>query len=607
MDTSLHQHISLPTERLLSGSEKIVIVDDDPMIRQILLAFFAQQGLTAQAAAGGAEMERLLDRTCALVVLDLGLPDVSGLELLPGIITNHPDTAVIILTGQQDITTAVSCMRQGADDYLLKPMQLEELGIVVRRVLARRRLYFESRTYQEELEKAQFHIQLLHQLSAKMNSAYLSASEMSDVLTTILIGITAAEGLRFNRAFLALFHEETGELRGETAIGPSCREEAGRVWAEMRERNFTLLDIIKNAKSCGAEGDSELSRRIHALSIPVSRADNLLIKSLLEKKSFIVDNSAEQYGPIPEELTALVGNASFTVVPLFAPNRPLGVIIADNFITGNPITRGQVHALEIFASQASLVMEHHRLRRDMRDKIHSLEQLTLELDRKKDLLVEAERYAALGQMAGQMMHAIRNPLTAIGGMARIVKGKSAASPLNVYLDVILKEAARLEATLNDLVDFTDHSDPRKEPVMLTSLLHEALLLLKTSIDAKNVVCDARLPEPGPEINADPRQMQLLVVHLVKNALEAMDGGGVLTVELQEQEQLVRIAIRDTGPGMVGGQLEQSRTPFFTTKTQGTGIGLSIVTRIAQAHNGSFELAPLSAGGMEALVTLPRAG
>ena len=125
------------------------------------------------------------------MLLDIGLPDADGIALLPEIVAAYPGTAVIMLTGMADLDVALNCIRKGADDYLSKPVQFQEILLVVRKVLERRRLLSENLKYQQDLEKAHFRIQLLHQLSLKMNSVYLSTVELDEILQAILVGITA--------------------------------------------------------------------------------------------------------------------------------------------------------------------------------------------------------------------------------------------------------------------------------------------------------------------------------------------------------------------------------------------------------------------------------
>ena len=459
-------HISLTPDKLLAPDEVVVIVDDDEDIRQPLQIFLESHGLAVVEAENGEQLRGLFDSSkIALVLLDIGLPDIDGVTLLSEIVKYHPGVAIVMLTGMSDLEVALDCIRKGADDYLSKPVDFYEILLVVRKVLERRRLLAENLKYREDLEKAHFRIQLLHQLSLKMNSVYLSTVELDEILQAILVGITAEEGLRFNRAFLAIFNEEGDILQGKLAIGSECREEAARVWAELREKQMDFLAIVQSIKKSCLNGDTKVTQLIKSLQVPVTDSEHILVRSALERRSILVENGRADI-PVAVDLIELLSEDTFVVVPLFSPSRSLGVIIADHFVTGELISKDHVRSLEIFANQASLAIEHSRLYMQMEDKIDDLENVTQELEKNKDLLVESASYSALGQMSAQLVHVLRNPITSIGGAARILAKKITDESCLEFVNMIVNETTRLESTLKDLFDFVRQMkvDKKCEPL-----------------------------------------------------------------------------------------------------------------------------------------------
>ena len=635
---SLNQHIALAPEQLLTDGELIAIVDDDRSVTGPLAEYLDAQGLRTATRNNAADLLLLLQQEkVALVLLDIGLPDTDGVTLIPQLAQKYPDLAIIMLTGVADLQVAIDCIRKGADDYLSKPAKFNEILFVVKKNLEKRRLIFENRKYQEDLEKAHFRIQLMHQLSLKMNSVYLSTVELDEILQAILVGITANEGLRFNRAFLAMFDDAGKYLIGRMAIGTTCREQAARIWQEMQQRELKFLDIVHNLRQNCALEDSDVNTIIRQLKIPISNTDNILIRSALERRSITVGKKngciphmlerrnfyhdkgkfpeemdrrqpgSTNAGPalaVPHDLISLLQEEDFVVVPLYSPGRPFGVIIADNFVTQNPIFESHVNALELFASQASLAIEHSHLYMDMQNKISELEALNHELDKNKDLLVEAERYSALGQMAAQMVHAIRNPVTSIGGISRILAKKLEDDATRKYLEAIIKESSRLESILEDLFDFVSQKQPSKEEGLLSQLISKTLMLLQNTITKQNIDVQVDILADEPKLTIDEQQIRQMLLHLLKNALEAMPSGGTVTVKLfRPDDQHLALSILDTGSGISDSHLTQVTDSFFTTKTYGTGMGLSLVDRIIKAHGGSFELHKLPVG-LEVVVYLP---
>jgi signal transduction histidine kinase/DNA-binding response OmpR family regulator len=597
------QHsFTISPDKLLVDGEVIVLVDDDPNIRTPMKIYLQEHGLAVVEADSGRAFWDILDhRRVALAILDIGLPDINGREILPQIREKHPELAILMLTGVSDLEIALECIRAGADDFLSKPVHLKDIFHSVTTILEKRSLVVQNKKYQEDLENANFRIQLMHQLSLKMNTAYLNSVALDEILQAILVGITANEGLRFNRAFLALFDEQRKVLKGRTAIGPACQSEAATIWQGMGEKQLDFIGIVNSLKSCTEDGG--VNRLIRSLEVPASDSNHILIRSANERKSFKVTKGVLN-GFDPKALVDFLGCDSFVVVPLYSPSRPLGVIIADNFVTNHPISDSYVSALELFSSQASLAIEHSHLYMDMQKSIAELESVNYELDKNKDMLVEAERYSVLGQMAAQMVHKIRNPITSIGGIARVLAKKTKDEGLNVYVEVMERETSKLEATLEDMFDFVSPMELEKEPAEILSLVRKSLHLLQSEIAKQNILVEIEAPEPGCLLDGDKNKLQKLLVHLLKNAVEAMPNGGRLSVRIDSEQDEVRVAIINTGMGITDEQANRAREPFFTTKTFGTGMGLAMVDRIVSAHGGSFTLQKTDAG-TEVIVRLPK--
>lgn len=597
-------HISLTPDQLLARDEVIAIVDDDVAIRAPLRIFLETHDL-AVVEAGSAEELRTLFGTAriALILLDIGLPDTDGVTLLPEIVTAHPGTAIVMLTGMADLEVALDCIRKGADDYLSKPVQFKEILLVVRKVLERRRLIAENLKYREDLEKAHFRIQILHQLSLKMNSVYLSTVELDEILQAILVGITAEEGLRFNRAFLAIFDDDGQVLQGKLAIGSECREEAGRIWAEMREKNLDFLEIVQNIKESCQNGDTKVTQMIKSLRVPVTDSDHILIRATTERRSILVENGLADE-PVGRDIIELLGEDTFIVIPLFSPSKSLGVIIADHFVTRQPISKNHIRSLEIFANQASLAIDHSRLYMEMEDKISELKNVTHELEKNKDLLVESASYSALGQMSAQLVHILRNPITSIGGAARILGKKVKDEKSLEFVHMIVNETTRLESTFKDLFDFVRQPELEKKCEPLHPLIRKTLLLLQPSLLKHSIDVVLDISDPDPILEMDEQLMRKVMLHLTRNAIDAMPDGGTLTITVRHQRGWITMAFADTGVGIPEPLRERAVDPFFTTKTYGTGLGLALVEKIVASHGGNFSLTKKPDGGMEARINLP---
>jgi signal transduction histidine kinase len=595
-------HKALTPEQLLDDGEIIVIVDDSPEIVIILEHYLNLQNFKIATANNASELNDIISsEKVGLVLLDIGLPDKSGKEILAELAPQHPDLGIIMVTGTTDIQTAIDCMRLGADDYLTKPVNLADFTHTVQQTLKKRRLAIDNRIFQRELKATNSRTHFLHQLNLKMNTVYLSTVELDAILHAVLVGITSAEGLKFNRAFLALFDQETKVLRGQLAIGPSSREDAGRLWQDIQNENLGLHNILKNIRKDSYDRDIEVNRIVQDLAIPASDEKHILIRATKERRSILVENGQADDFEVSPDLLQLLGEKEFTIIPLFSPSKSLGVLIADNFVTRKKIHYEEIHALEIFASQASLAIEHSHLYRDMTAKIEELELVTHELEKNKDMLVEAERYSTLGYISAQLVHAIRNPITSIGGTARLL-AKRANDPKTLkFLNIMAKETTKIESTLEDLFSFVEDSPLKISKQSIHTLVRKSVMIFYGAMKNNGIEYDLNLAKTDPPLDIDPRKIRQVFLHLIRNAVEAMPSGGKLEVTTYDENDRFIITITDTGAGINELDLEQVKNPFFTTKTYGTGLGLTLVEQIIALHNATFSLQQRDSGGMIATI------
>jgi signal transduction histidine kinase len=232
-----------------------------------------------------------------------------------------------------------------------------------------------------------------------------------------------------------------------------------------------------------------------------------------------------------------------------------------------------------------------------------LSELNTIVNRDKELLVEAERCQALGQISAQVYHEIRNPVLSIGGLARRLLKKPAAEP-QLFLEVIAKEAERLEKILHNLFDFTRRVDLTLKFSDPVQLVERVITLLQSDFDHFSVKATLTVESPVSEIFIDQEQIYLSLVHIIKNGIEAMVDGGNLDIRIRQSETDVVISIRDSGEGIHKVHKKRVTEPFFTTKVHGTGLGLSLAQKAIHLHRGELVISPIASGGTEVIVNLP---
>ena len=214
-----------------------------------------------------------------------------------------------------------------------------------------------------------------------------------------------------------------------------------------------------------------------------------------------------------------------------------------------------------------------------------------EKDSLREQLVESEKLAALGRITANVSHTIKNPLTTIGGFAnRLMNKLPEGSKEKHYAGLIFSESVRLENILKNVLLFSRRDADQRQECNVSDVIEKALTMYEDLCEEKSITIEKRLREV-PLINANREQVLQAIENLVSNAVDAMPGGGTLTVVVDREAagdaSYVTVKIQDTGEGIEADNLGRIFEPFFTTKlaTKGTGLGLSITQKVVEDHGG----------------------
>lgn len=199
---------------------------------------------------------------------------------------------------------------------------------------------------------------------------------------------------------------------------------------------------------------------------------------------------------------------------------------------------------------------------------------------------QKEKLAAIGELSANIAHEIRNPLASLKGSIEMLKEKKIpAKHKDKLMDIALKEMGRLNSIITNFLVYSRPKPLELEKFDLHSLLNETLELLKNIGQNKSNISIKKEFKGSLFITADPQKIKQVFWNLGLNAIEAMQGGGDLTVSTTNNLDTVKIIFSDTGVGIDSSNIERIFYPFFTTKDEGTGLGLSIAYRIIEEHNG----------------------
>ncbi|MDI6795493.1 MAG: ATP-binding protein [Desulfatibacillaceae bacterium] len=204
----------------------------------------------------------------------------------------------------------------------------------------------------------------------------------------------------------------------------------------------------------------------------------------------------------------------------------------------------------------------------------------------EEQLSEAERLAALGEMTAGVSHEIRNPLGIIRSTAQLLKKRAEKDNQSGALtDVIIEEATRLNNIITDFLNFARPSSPNFKPCRVEEVLEKNLSYLGPRLVEGNYRVVRQFGPNLPQIFADPNLLYQCFLNILINAMQAMPEGGVITVDILADEENVTLSFTDQGPGVSDAAMKKIWNPFFTTKDRGTGLGLSVVRNIIDAHQG----------------------
>lgn len=563
------------------GGETVLVVDDRQdsieFLRDYVLIPNSYQVLTARNGEDGIRLAH--EAHPDLLIADLLMPRLNGLEMLEKLREQRIDLPVILMTFHGTEETAVRAFRLGARDYIIKPFDVDEMLAAIDRALAEARLRRERDQLMQsllftnrQLERRVKELQTLYGIGRSVTSL-LDLEQVLNRIVEAAVYITSAE-----EGSLLLVDKETGDLYMRAAQGLGERYAKG---FRVRVKDSIVGRVVKTGMPVMLAGRSQEDR-------------------FKFKTDYFVRASLN--------------------VPLKVGDLVIGVLVVNNKTNSRPFSPSDQQLLLALADYASVAIENARLYQDLstsRDELHSwseelevkVRERTRELQEAQERLIQTEKLASLGQMAARLAQEINTPTQTVVGYVRVLLNKlKPQGPLLEALKSIEQETLRCRRTALVLLEFSHRAPPAVQPTDLNKVIELALDMVARNLGQAGVEVNRGFDPQMPLVLADEKQLKQVFVNLIRNAYEAMPDGGALNLLTRSVGKEVQAVIADSGVGIKPEDMRHIFEPFFTTKdpTKNAGLGLAISYGIVERHHGTIGIESQPGAGTTVTVHLPAA-
>jgi signal transduction histidine kinase/DNA-binding response OmpR family regulator len=553
-----------------AAAARILIVDDEPTVAAVLHELLASQGYQVSVCRSGeAAVEEVPGFLPDLVLTDINLPGISGLEVLRFAKGLDPEVIVVLVTGQATTSNAIAAVREGAYDYVTKPFDLNDVLQIVERGVATRRLQRMNRRLLDELRQANQTLQRHeHELREKVALATWQMTTLYEVGKEIGGNLELEPRLKLVTA-------RAGQLAAAQGAAVYLRQE---------NTDEYLLASALNLEPTPLEGEKA----------------GFITGEGINGRAAIEQRAVRQHSAAGSADLQLPGFGShrfsaLLAVPMVAEGHILGVMNVMDKI--GPFTEEDEHFMALFAAQAAIAIHNSQLF-----------ERTKSLDRLKSEFVAV------------VSHEIRTPLTSIKGAIELLSDAryfEVSEQQKKLLSIAYANSERLLLLINDILDFSKLEAGRltmsRERQNLEPLLQHAVNNLRTLIEEGEIHVGIEVQAGLPDVMVDANRILQVVTNLLGNAIKFSPPEGRIMIAADRWEGQVRVGVRDHGEGIAAKdvpKLFQKFSQLDSTSTRpagGAGLGLVICKGIVEQHGGQIWVESTQGEGSVFYFTLPAAG
>lgn len=544
----------------MADKKPLVLVADDERNAVVLLRhIFERDGFAVESAKDGpSALKMARDLRPDLILMDVQMPKMDGFKVVE-LLRADPVTArtpiIFVTAAAREATDVAHGLKLGADDYIRKPYNYHEL-------LARAHSKMRARQLEDRLQRRSEELEALVRVGAEFNQR-LGLDELAD-----LILLVAVEELGADYAELCLLDNQQQPILFKNSAMGSC--DPGQASLLLAERSSAIGWVFGTGEP--------------VLSLPPG--DPALV-----------------FDYLPSQNTN-----SVMAVPLYHHGSMVGIYVAGH-TQPDHFSDTDLRLMRSVGEQAALAIRNAQLYAELRSYAQNLESMvekrTEELRHTQAQLIRTEKLAAVGRLAAGIAHEVNNPLQPIMNCLEVaIEDIESGKVVDAEgLRIAEKEVQRIKTIVSQLLDFARPGTTDTSEIDLCDLVQEVLSLTRKQLERMNIDLVANLSQV-PVYCGNSSQLKQVVLNLIINAMESMPEGGQLTIDLYTEHDAAVIAVIDTGVGIDSDAVAQIFDPFYSTKDNGTGLGLAVSYGIIEGHGGDIRVKSTPGQGSCFMIILP---
>jgi len=390
---------------------------------------------------------------------------------------------------------------------------------------------------------------------------------------------------KFSRAMVTILDLQSLSKKIIETITQTMRVEKASLFLWNEEKGGYSLFESKNIKMAAS---TPLLSKNDPLPHYLQKMGEIIIREELAKGANI-----SELNDLIKKMSLLEAEVS---IPFISKGQLIGMINLSHKFTKDVYSHEDIELLSTLANQTAIAIENARLYKDLK--------------RSKSYIRRADRLASLGTLTAGLAHEIRNPLVAIKTLTQLLSERLDDEEFRTqFLKIASGEVDRISSLVTELLNFARPSDPKLELEDINTILDGMILLVSTETKKKRIEVIKNYSSDFPPVQIDREQIKQVFLNILINAIEATPENGkifikTLTFTKPGGEPYVQIEFTDTGSGISEEYLEDIFNPFFTTKTTGSGLGLSISNQIIQDHKGYINVESQLHKGTSFFINLP---